>query len=352
MKQGTAIVLMNLGGPDRLESVRPFLFNLFNDPAIIDLPNPFRWLLAGLISWRRASKARAIYAKLGGASPLLANSVAQALALSRAYKDTEGSKVFVVMRYWHPMAPVTVRAVKDMNPARVVLIPLYPQYSGATSGSSYKAWMEEAKRQGLDCPHHFVCCYADDGGFVDAVGELLQEAMKEATAKASTAKPLVIFSAHGLPKKKIDGGDPYQAQIELSANAVVASLQLKPDEWIIAYQSRVGPLEWIGPNTDDVIADAARDGRAIIVVPIAFVSEHSETLVELDIDYRNLAEGLSAPAYVRVPTVGTHPKFIEGLARLARNALEKSSVIGPGASSTACRGQRACPCRVAKGADG
>ncbi len=342
MMGSTAIVLFSLGGPDRPEAVRPFLFNLFNDPAIIALPRWPRWALAHLLAWRRAKKARAIYAKLGGASPILANSVAQGLALSRALKDPSGFKVFVAMRYWKPLIPVTLRAVKEMTPSRVVLLPLYPQFSTTTTGSSYRAWVAEAMRQGLDCPQHLVCCYALDQAFVGAVADLTREGLAEAKARAPKARPLIIFSAHGLPKKIIDKGDPYQAQIEASALAVVARLDLAREDWIVAYQSRVGPMQWIGPATDEIIVKAAREARAIVLVPIAFVSEHSETLVELDIDYRQLAERNRAPAYVRVPTVGTHPKYIAGLAALVLRAMEGRDAIVPGAGNQSCAGQAGC----------
>ena len=353
----TAIVLFNLGGPDRPQSVRPFLFNLFNDPAIIRLPSPVRWLLAHLIAWRRARKARAIYDQLGGGSPLLANTVAQALALSRACKDPGSVKVFVAMRHWNPLTPISVRAVKEMAPERVVLLPLYPQFSTTTTLSSHQAWMLEAGRQGLDCPHHLVCCYPTLRGFVVALAKLAKEGLIEARAKAPDARPLVIFSAHGLPRRIVVAGDPYQKQVEASAAAVAAELGLADGDWMIAYQSRVGPLEWIGPACDAAIVEASRAGRAIVLVPIAFVSEHSETLVELDIDYRHLAEHHRAPAYVRVSTVGTHPDFINGLADLvgmaggdARgDARGDSGPVAPGAGSQACAGSKGCPHRQGAG---
>ena len=346
---GTAIVLFNLGGPDRPQSVRPFLFNLFNDPAIIRLPSPLRWLLAHAIAWRRAPKARAIYDQLGGGSPLLANTVAQALALSRACKDPGSVKDFVSMRYWNPLTPVSARAVKEMAPERVVLLPLYPQFSTTTTRSSHLAWMQEAARQGLDCPHHLVCCYPTLRGFVVALASLAREGMIEARAKAPGARALVIFSAHGLPKRIVDAGDPYQAQVEASAVAVASELGLAGEDWMIAYQSRVGPLEWIGPATDAAIAEAAKAGRAIVLVPIAFVSEHSETLVELDVEYRHLAERHQAPAYVRVSTVGTHPEFIKGLADLVHLAGRGAHPIAPGAGDLACAGRSGCPNRQGAG---
>lgn len=314
----TAIVLFNLGGPDRPESVRPFLFNLFNDPAIIGAPSPIRWLLAKYISTKRAPVAREIYAHIGGKSPLLELTQEQANALE---DQVDEAKSFICMRYWHPMTEEVVRHVKEYGPDRVVLLPLYPQYSTATTGSSIKAWNQEAARQGLDVPTSTICCYPTEPGFIAALKTGIENGLVEARAKG---KPRVLFSAHGLPKKIVDGGDPYQWQVEQSAAATVASLDIPDLDWIVCFQSRVGPMEWIGPSTDDEIARAGRDGVPVVVVPLAFVSEHSETLVELDIEYRELAEEKGVPAYVRVPAVGTDPDFISGLAALVENGVENA----------------------------
>lgn len=307
----TAVVLFNLGGPDCPEAVQPFLFNLFNDPAIIGAPTPIRWLIAKLISSRRAPVARDIYARIGGRSPLLEETRRQAEALES--RLGEGHKVFIAMRYWHPMAPETVAAVKAWGPDRVVLLPLYPQFSTTTSRSSIRQWKKEAVRQGLTAPTETVCCYPTESGFVQACAELVRQGWGQASA---AGRPRVLFSAHGLPKKVVDGGDPYQAQVEQSAAAVAQATGIADLDWSICYQSRVGPLEWIGPSTEAELDRAGADKVPVVVVPIAFVSEHSETLVELDIEYRHRADGLGIPAYVRVPAVGSGPGFIEGLARL------------------------------------
>lgn len=319
-----AVVLFNLGGPDRPEAVQPFLFNLFNDPAIIGAPGPVRWLLAKLISRRRAPIAREIYEHLGGGSPLLDNTVAQAQALEKALSGRvdDTCRVFVSMRYWKPFSRETVKEVSDFGPDRIVLLPLYPQFSTTTTGSSLADWQKVARAGGIDVPTQAICCYPEDPGFVGAVASTLEGAM----AKQPDAR--ILFSAHGLPKKIVDAGDPYQWQVEQTAADVIARLGSAPDH-VVCYQSRVGPLEWIGPSTEDEIARAGQDGKPVIVVPIAFVSEHSETLVELDIEYRKLAEDAGVPAYVRLPTVSTHPEFIAGLAMLVATALERNH--GPGA---------------------
>jgi ferrochelatase len=313
MASKTAVVLFNLGGPDSPEAVQPFLFNLFNDKAIIGAPQPIRWYLARKISRKRAPVAREIYAKLGGSSPLLPETKAQAAALEAALGD--GFKVFICMRYWHPMTPETVTAVKAWDAERVVLLPLYPQYSVTTTGSSVAAWRKEAKRQALAAETRLACCYPDQAGLVADMAALVREGYAQAKA---TGAPRVLFSAHGLPKKIIEAGDPYQAQVEMTAAAVAQATGIDGLDWVVCYQSRVGPLEWIGPSTEDELARAGADKVPVVVVPVAFVSEHSETLVELDMEYRHLAEELGIPAYVRVPTVSARAEFIAGLAELAR----------------------------------
>lgn len=331
---GTAIVLFNLGGPDKPASVRPFLFNLFNDSAIIPLPTPFRWLLARYISGRRAPVAREIYARIGGRSPLLELTRAQATALE---VELGGAyRAFVAMRYWHPLTAATVTEVTAYQPDRIVLLPLYPQYSSTTSGSSLAEWDKAARQGGLTAPTAAVCCYPTAEGWIAALTELVRGELADVQAGRP---PRVLFSAHGLPKSVIAGGDPYQLQVERTVDAVVAALGVDGLDWTICYQSRVGRQEWIGPSTDDELRRAGRDGVPVVVVPVAFVSEHSETLVELDIEYRHLAETVGVPAYVRVPAVGTHPRFIGALAELVRGA---ETVDGPRSGGTA-GGERLCP---------
>ena len=334
-----AVVLFNLGGPDRQESVRPFLFNLFNDPAIIGLRQPFRWFLALLIAARRAPLARQIYLHLGGGSPLLENTREQARALEEKLAEADGTdkeeassgnaatyetKVFVAMRYWHPFAAETVGEVKAFAPDRIVLLPLYPQFSTTTTGSSLKSWRAAARDQGLDARTTALCCYPCEPGFIEAVFSGLLPLIEEAKA---FGRPRVLFSAHGLPKKIIASGDPYQWQIERTAAAVVQRLAMPDLDWVISYQSRVGPLEWIGPSTKAEIRRAGTEGRPLVIAPIAFVSEHSETLVELDIEYRQLAEENGVPAYLRMDTVRAATPFIAGLAGLVQKATKSKEAL-------------------------
>lgn len=315
-----AVVLFNLGGPDAPEAVEPFLFNLFNDKAIIRVPQPLRWLIAKMVSRRRAPIAKEIYAQLGGGSPLLPLTEEQARALEAELGGAQGERdvrAFIAMRYWKPFAAETVRAVKAWAPDELVLLPLYPQYSTTTTGSSLKDWAKAAKAAGLHTRAKTVCCYPVDPDFIEAHVRQVRAAI---AGFATRDEFRILFSAHGLPKRIVDGGDPYQSQVEATCAAVMAGVGGGPFDWRTCFQSRVGPLEWIGPATDAEIERAGREGKSLIVVPIAFVSEHSETLVELDKEYGKLAAESGVPRYVRVAALGTQPDFIRGLARLVETA--------------------------------
>lgn len=328
-----AVVLFNLGGPDSPEAVEPFLRNLFSDPAIISLPAIVRLPLARLIARRRAPVARKIYEHLGGKSPIFEETRRQADALAAALsKDGVQAKAFVAMRCWHPFSDGAARAVATFKPDKIVLLPLYPQYSTTTSASSLKDWARAAKKAGLRAPASSLCCYPWEKGFVDAAAARIRDALAGARQDVSYR---LLLSAHGLPKRTIAKGDPYQWQVEQSAAAIVKALDTPGLEAVVCYQSRVGPLQWIGPATDAEITRAGRDGKGVIVAPIAFVSEHSETLVELDIEYRKLAGEAGVPDYRRAGTVGTHAAFIDGLAGLVRKALDGKTV--------SCGEGRICP---------
>ena len=329
----TAVVLFNLGGPDSVAAVRPFLTNLFDDPAIIRLPRVMRWLLARLIAYRRAPLAREIYRHLGGSSPILANTEAQARALETALG--EGFRVFIAMRYWRPFSAETAAAVKAWAPDRVALLPLYPQFSTTTTASSLADWRRAAARAGLAAPTRLLCCYPDDSGFIEAVATMLARALDETPAGERVR---VLFSAHGLPERIVAAGDPYRWQVERTVAAVLAQLGRPGLDAVLCFQSRVGPLAWLKPATDEEIRRAGAERRSLIVLPIAFVSEHSETLVELDRDYGRLAEGSGVPSYRRLPTVGADPLFIAGLAREVRRLAEEE-----GRAVRSNTGARLCP---------
>ena len=307
----TAVVLFNLGGPDSPPAVKPFLFNLFNDAAIIGAPQPIRWLLAKLISGRRAPVAQGIYARIGGRSPILPETERQARALEAELGPDY--RVFIAMRYWHPFTAEAAAEVKAWNPDRIFLLPLYPQFSTTTTQSSLKCWHQAAAKAGLTARTETICCYPTEAGMIQGFAEGVMAGLAEAS-KSEPAR--VLFSAHGLPRRVVERGDPYPGHVAKTAEAVAKAAGVA--DWVICFQSRVGPLEWIGPSLDVELERAAADGKAVVVVPIAFVSEHSETLVELDIEYRHRAEKLGLPGYVRVPAIGCHPAFIKGLAGLVR----------------------------------
>lgn len=325
-----AIVLFNLGGPDSPAAIKPFLLNLFRDPAILRVPFFVRPLLARIITRARLKPATENYALLGGKSPLLELTQAQATALEAAAASpgTE-TKCFIAMRYWHPFARETARAVKAWAPDEVVLLPLYPQYSTTTTGSSLTDWRAAAARAGLVARTTTLCCYPTNPGFAAATAALLRRTYDQAVA--TSGKPRVLFSAHGLPESIVKAGDPYQWQVEQTVAAVRDAWNQPDADWAICYQSRATPQKWIDPSTEHEIERAGRDRVPLVVVPIAFVSEHSETLVELDIEYRALAEKSGVPAYARVPTQGTDAAFIAALADLVQHARGH----GPGLCSHA-----------------
>ena len=311
-----AIILFNLGGPDKLDNVEPFLFNLFNDPAILSLPIFFRFPLAKLIANRRAPTAKKIYKALGGSSPILKLTEEQAEALElKLNKDDNLSsyKCFVVMRCWHPRAENVIKKVINYDPNEVILMPLYPQYSAATSGSSIKEWNDICLKNNYKVKTSTICCYPTDENFVEAHKKEILKTIK------NLKNFKLIFSAHGLPEKNIKKGDPYQWQVEQSVEKIVNSININSLDWILSYQSRVGPLKWIGPSTEDVIVENSKLGKHIVLVPIAFVSEHSETLVELDIEYKELADKNGCKNYSRVPALGTNENYIKAMSNLIIN---------------------------------
>jgi protoporphyrin/coproporphyrin ferrochelatase len=343
MARRVAIVLFNLGGPDKPEAIRPFLLNLFTDPAILRVPFFVRPILARLIAQRRLEAATANYDLLGGRSPLLGLTQAQAAALEARLTEFE-AKCFIAMRYWHPLSDETAQAVREWQPDEVVLLPLYPHYSTTTTGSSLTAWREVAARIGLVADTTTICCYAIDADYIAATTKLLRTAYDTARARLDPGVRLrVLFSAHGLPEAVVRAGDPYQWQIEQTVSHVLARWDARelgnarePD-WAVCYQSRATPQQWLRPSTEVEIERAAHDGVALLVMPIAFVSEHSETLVELDVEYRMLAERLGVPGYFRVPAQNSDVAFIAALAGLVQRARSH----GPGLCSHG--GIRICP---------
>lgn len=327
-----AVVLMNLGGPDSPAAVRPFLYSLFSDPAIIGLPTLLRLPLAWVIAARRAATAQRIYAQLGGFSPLLANTQAQAAALEQQLGAEY--RCFIAMRYWHPLTSAAVSQVAQWQPDEIVLLPLYPQFSTTTTASSLHAWQEEARRQKLRANTLSIESYPDAPSFIAALAALIERALDAARPEGRPVR--LLLSAHGLPLKIVAKGDPYPQQVACTAAAIVRALGRPGLDWVVCYQSRVGPLAWLGPSVEEELHRAGRDRAAVVVAPISFVSEHAETLVELDREYRRVAEVSGVTSYRRVPAVGTDPRFIAALADLVRSsemregAAEMPALFGTG----------------------
>jgi ferrochelatase len=332
-----AVILFNLGGPDKPESIEPFLFNLFNDPAIINIPSIFRYPLAKFISKKRTPVAKNIYKKIGNKSPILELTQDQAKSLENSLSKKGDYKCFVVMRCWHPRASDVIKKVREHNPEEIILLPLYPQYSTSTSGSSINEWADLCKKENYHVKTKTICCYPTENNFIASHISLIKKTLK--AIEDDNFK--LIFSAHGLPRSKIKKGDPYQWQVEETIKKIMSNLENENLNYVISYQSRVGPLRWIGPSTDEVIIKYSKEKKGIVIVPIAFVSEHSETLVELDIEYKKLAEKNGCSFYKRVQALGTEENFIKGLAELVLKQETRGNFI----SSLMCPNKYIkCPC--------
>ena len=332
----TAVVLLNLGAPDEPSAVRPFLQSLFADPYIIEAPGFVRWFLSRVIARTRAREAGPIYDQLGGRSPLLPNTEAQAAALEAAL-IAPSSGLFMLCRY-APLEALDRRRHHrhKISAEQIVLVPLYPQFSRSTTGSSFYKWRLEAARLGLELPTFSLCCYPLASGFVEASAALIQETM----AQHQGERPLrLLFSAHGIPLSMAKKGDPYPEQIARCATAIAQRLDLDAESWRICYQSKVGPLPWLTPSTETELHQAGADGVDVAVYPLAFVSEHSETLIELDVEYAEIAEEAGIEAYLRVPTVGVHTAFIDELAQRVHQRLEAPlGVLEAGAGRICAQG--------------
>jgi protoporphyrin/coproporphyrin ferrochelatase len=337
------VLLLNLGGPETGDDVEGFLYNLFADPDIIRLPgllSPLQGLIAWYISKRRAPKSRAAYESIGGGSPILKYSRSQASLLSQSVKDRYGLdvKTYIGMRYWHPFTEEALEQIRSDGIDALVILPLYPQFSISTSGSSLRLLQEEFAKQQQQ-PHYrnmvhtVVPSWYDRPGYLTAVSLLLQKEIDSFTtdqinmALSSTPneKPIhVLFSAHGVPQSYIAAGDPYQRQIIDCVEKIAATLPYTNVEVHLSYQSRVGPIEWLRPYTDDVLPELGERGvKNLVVVPISFVSEHIETLEEIDIEYRELAEESGILNWRRCPALNTDPIFIDDMADMVVEALNE-----------------------------
>ncbi|MBI5444217.1 MAG: ferrochelatase [Deltaproteobacteria bacterium] len=312
----TAVLLLNLGGPDSLEAVKPFLLNLFSDPEILRFPlsGLLQRPLARWIASRRTPTVIQKYRQIGGKSPLREITEAQARALS-AELGPECS-VHVAMRYWHPSAAEAARALRDARPERLLLLPLYPQFSRATTGSSLADLVGALRAEGLaDLPTETIRSWQDFPPYVDALAEAVEEGL------ASLPRATILFSAHSLPVRLIEEGDPYLEHVRATAAAVAERLPGRA--WTLAFQSRTGPVRWLEPSVPEALRQLASDGVSeVLVVPLSFVSDHIETLHEIDVEYRELAHTLGLRELRRTPSLNTRPAFIRALAELIRSYLK------------------------------
>jgi len=318
------VLLLNLGGPDKLEDVQKFLFNLFSDPEIIRLPFP--WLqkpLAWFISSRRARTSQENYKQIGGGSPLREITEEQAQALETKLRERgEDAEVYIGMRYWHPFTEEALDKIKRDRVEQLVILPLYPQFSISTSGSSFRLieqiWQTDPALQSLD--YTVIPSWYQDPGYLQAMSDLIARKLSDFD---NPNEAHIFFSAHGVPLSYVtEGGDPYQQEIEDCTRLIMQTLN-RPNDYTLAYQSRVGPVEWLKPYTEDALKELGQQGcKHLLVVPISFVSEHIETLQEIDIEYREIAEEEGIENFQRVPALNTHPHFIDSLANLTIDSLK------------------------------
>lgn len=331
----TGVVLLNMGGPDSLSAVRPFLARLFADRELIRLPAApltqplFAWIVSGI----RARKVRRYYEEIGGSSPLARLTEDQRAALEAALRAAGGNfRVYVGMRYWYPLTKHAVLEMKDDGVARAIALPLYPQYCAATTGSSFSdltRWMRWAR---APFPLSFVRSWPDHRGYVAALSEKIAGTLARVPAEAGGAAHL-LFSAHGVPQSFIDRGDPYADEV---ARTVAATMRNFPGlTHSISYQSRAGRAAWLGPDTADEVARLGREGvRALVVVPVSFVSDHIETLHELDIRLKGTAARGGIATFLRVPALNDSPAFIGALRDIvlaaAADALRPADAPGAG----------------------
>lgn len=326
------VLLLNLGGPERIQDVAPFLYNLFSDPEIIRLPIPaLQRPLAWLVSTLRSSKSQDAYRSIGGGSPLRRITEHQARELQSLLRQQNiDATTYVAMRYWHPFTESAVADIKADAIEEVVVLPLYPQFSISTSGSSFRELqrLRQADPQFSQLPIRCISSWYDHPGYIQAMVGLITQSMAKAD---DPAKAHVFFSAHGVPQSYVDeAGDPYQREIEACTRLIMAELHRQlgfSNAYTLAYQSRVGPVEWLKPYTEDALRELGENGvKDLVVVPISFVSEHIETLEEIDLEYAEIAHEAGIANFLRVPALNTDSTFIHGLADLVSQALEGPEV--------------------------
>ena len=349
------VLLFNLGGPETLEDVRPFLFNLFADPDIIRLPwRALQKPLAWLISAQRQKKSRSYYEQIGGGSPLRQITEEQARALEQSLAARNiNARAYIGMRYWNPFIEEALDQIRRDEIDHLVILPLYPQFSVSTTGSSLNRLRAISEETGLRLPPtSVICSWEADSNYIDAMAAAALEELAHFPDQ-DPSQTHILFSAHSVPVRYIDEGDPYLDQTKRTVELVMERLGTHRPH-TLSFQSKVGPVEWLTPATNETIPRLAGEGVSqLMLVPVSFVSEHSETLYEMDILYRDAAAQSGIPHYRRVPTMNCRADFIEALATLVQRALP----CGAGSSAAICIHSQAagtgvaasCACERAKG---
>ena len=316
------VVLFQLGGPDSLESIEPFLYNLFCDPDIIDFPfaKLARKPLAKLISTSRARHVAHHYAEIGGKSPILDFTRRQAEALERELRRDVDAKVAIAMRYWNPLTGAAIDEIAAFAPDDIVLLPLYPQYSKTTTGSSVNEWNRRFHPNGWRPNVHLIETFFEDSAYLDSVVAGINACL---AGSGGLADLDIVFSAHSVPIAVIEAGDPYQRHIERTVD-LVWERGAWPSRRHVCYQSKVGASKWLRPSMHETVKKLAAAGsKHVLVVPISFVSDHVETLHEIDIEHREQARELGIADYRMMPGLNDSPAFIAALAGLVKRAWRR-----------------------------
>lgn len=319
----TGILLLNLGGPDSLQAVRPFLTRLFSDREIIKLPGgPIgQFFIGRMIAYSRTKEVQENYAHIGGSSPIVCWSTLQGRGMVERLRERGHDVEFALaMRYWHPTTDEALDELERAGCDRLLALTMYPHYSVATTGSSVAELRRVLKRRGSKLPLETIEAWYDHPGYLDAMAEPLRQIM--ASLPPGT-KPTILISAHGLPQHFIDDGDPYCDHIKATMAGLLARVpETAGLPTILAYQSRVGPVPWIGPSTEETIERLGAEGvKEVVVVSISFVSDHIETLYEIDQQYGDLARKRGITTFVRAAALNDDPRFLDALAAIVEPRL-------------------------------
>lgn len=315
----TAVVLMNLGGPDSLEAIEPFLYNLFQDPDIFKIPFGQK-LFTKLISSRRAPKVAEKYKLIGGKSPINEWTEKQRSMLELNLREVNKNiDVHTAMRYWHPLTKEVAGKIVRADYDKIILLPLYPHYSITTTGSSFNEWKRVYEGDENKLEH--ICTYYDNPKYVKALNERLDQTLERFPEKAKDDVQ-IVFSAHGTPVSLVKKGDPYSDHIKTTVEEVMKARNYSHKHHL-CFQSRVGPVKWLQPYTDEMIEQLAEEGKKhLLIVPISFVSDHIETSFELDIEYREVADEAGIENYIVMYGLNDSETFIEALTDLVKEKLE------------------------------